>query len=378
MAAERQTSGYGPIRILMTADAVGGVWQYSLDLISQLTQQRFEFLLATLGPQPSCEQRAQAKSIPGLTVAEGGYSLEWMPNPWADVDAAGKWLLDLQSNFGADLIHLNGFSHAALPWKRPVLVVAHSCVRSWWRAVHGCAPGPEWDEYGRRVSRGLCACARVVAPSRHMADCIRSEYSISDEKTSVIRNFTLASQTGQTGKSPFILTAGRLWDPAKNVALLNRIAPRLAWDICLAGGVHGIDYSAASTRNITCLGSLPHDELLRHMESAAIFAHPALYEPFGLAILEAARARCCLVLSDIPALRELWDGAAIFLDPRDANAWRRELNCLAEDSARREQFSNRAQMHARVYTAQAAVEQYINVYRSLLGVPSGEAKVAAA
>jgi len=377
MTADRQDGSSGPIRILMTADAVGGVWQYSLDLISQLTQQRFEVLLAILGPHPSNEQRAQAKSIPGLKVAEGGYSLEWMPDSWSDVDASGKWLLELQSNFGADIIHLNGFSHAALSWKQPVLVVAHSCVRSWWRAVHGCAPGPEWDEYCRRVSRGLAACARVTAPSRHMADCIHSEYGISEDKISVIRNFTLKADVVHTWKSPFILAAGRFWDAAKNVSLLNRIAPQLAWEICLAGSARESDCSSSSSRNITCLGSLPHSELLRSMESAAIFAHPALYEPFGLVALEAARARCSLVLSDIPSLRELWDGAAVFIDPRDSDAWMRELNCLTEDKSRREELGNRAQMHAGRYTAQATVEQYVALYSSLLGIGS-EAKGAAA
>ena len=35
---------------------------------------------------------------------------------------------------------LNAYVHAALPFGRPVLVVAHSCVTSWWRAVHETDP----------------------------------------------------------------------------------------------------------------------------------------------------------------------------------------------------------------------------------------------
>ncbi len=378
MTAERQNGGHNSIRILMTADAVGGVWQYSLDLISQLSRERFEILLAALGPSPSNEQRRQAKSIPGLTLAEGAYSLEWMPDSWTDVDASGKWLLELQSSFNADVIHLNGFSHASLPWEKPVVVAAHSCVRSWWRAVHGCAPGPEWDEYGRRVSNGLAACNRVVAPSQHMADCIREEYGIADEKISVVRNFTRATPACQGAKTPFILAAGRAWDSAKNLDLLNQIAPQLDWPIGLAGSTLGPNRSAVLRPNITCLGALPHSELLRSMEEAAIFAHPALYEPFGLAVLEAAQARCCLVLSDIPSLRELWGDAAVFADPRNADAWIAELNCLARDRDLRAELGNRAQARAARYTAHAAVKQYAALYQSLPGVASDERKGAAA
>ena len=60
------------------------------------------------------------------------------------------------------------------------------------------------------------------------------------------------------------------------------------------------------------LGPLSHSQTLRQLDAASIFLHPAFYEPCGLSVLEAARCRCCLVLSDIPSLRELWEGAAIF------------------------------------------------------------------
>jgi hypothetical protein len=31
-----------------------------------------------------------------LELFEGGYALEWMPDAWEDVDAAGQWLLALE------------------------------------------------------------------------------------------------------------------------------------------------------------------------------------------------------------------------------------------------------------------------------------------
>lgn len=366
MTADPQSSGRDPIRILMTTDAVGGVWQYSLDLISQLSRE-FEFLLAVLGPPPSEEQRRCAKSIPGLRLAEAGYALEWMPGAWSGVDASGKWLLDLQDSFHADVIHLNGFSHAALPWGKPVAIVAHSCVRSWWRAVHGCDPGSDWDEYGRRVTNGLIACNRIIAPTRSMADCIRAEYGIAGSKISIIHNFAQSAPNPDAVKAPFILAAGRIWDSAKNLELLNRIAPRLDWEVCLAGSTRGPDCSAASFKNVTVLGALPRFELLASMESAAIFAHPAFYEPFGLCVLEAAQAGCCLVLSDIPSLRELWNDAAVFVNPRDPDAWVSELNLLSQDEKRREHFAARAVANAKRYSAQDTAGQYAALYRSFTG-----------
>src|ERR1700761_6299262 len=86
-------------RVLMSADTVGGVWQYSIDLARSLAQQGASVLLASLGPLPSTDQRQQALEIPGLTLAESEFALEWMADPWPQVDASGAWLLALEADF---------------------------------------------------------------------------------------------------------------------------------------------------------------------------------------------------------------------------------------------------------------------------------------
>lgn len=365
------------LRILMTADAAGGVWQYCVDLVSGLARQGAKVLVATLGPRPSQEQKKQILALPRVTLAESDYALEWMPKPWKDVDASGKWLLDIQSNFRADLIHLNGYALANLPWGKPVLVAAHSCVYSWWRAVHGCAPGEEWAEYKRRVIGGLAASDAIAAPSRYMAGAIESEYGISPEKIRVIHNFSRAPRSTGRAKLPFLLAAGRMWDPAKNFELLEMLAPKLKWEIRVAGSDRVPRNSSATAKSVRLLGSLPHAKLMRQMDQAGIFLHPARYEPFGLSVLEAARSRCCLVLSDIPSLRELWDGAGVFADPRDPEEWLFEVNKLCSDSVRRQSLGRLAHDRASKYRAGTAIKAYWNLYRSLLGPKHPVKEVAA-
>src|SRR3954451_20531804 len=111
------------MRILMTADTVGGVSTYVRDLRAALDH---EVKVATMGPGTP-------------------YKLEWDDEPWDDVDRAGAWLLELEEELQPDLIHLNGFAHGSLPWRAPVVVVAHSDVVSWWHAVHDEEPPPRYD-----------------------------------------------------------------------------------------------------------------------------------------------------------------------------------------------------------------------------------------
>ena len=365
MSGNADEVGRIPRLVLMTTDAVGGVWQYSLHLAAALSQRGSEILLVTFGPKPSDEQREQARAIPGVYLVETDFALEWMPNPWEDVDRAGAWLLSLQKSFAADLIHLNGYAHGALPCDAPKIVVAHSCVYSWWRSVRGDAPGAEWEEYKLRVTRGLQGCDAVIAPSAYMASVMTAEYGIEPGKIKVIYNSSPCERSGRVLKQPFAIAAGRLWDPAKNLTLLHAIAPALDWKLYLAGSTAGAEVSNEDKHVVRYLGAVPHEELLDHLQAASLFVHPALYEPFGLAVLEAASAGCCLMLADIPSLRELWSGAAVFVNPREPEQWIFEGNNLIRDFELRESLAQAALRRAKRYQPNHMLKSYLAVYGAL-------------
>jgi glycosyltransferase involved in cell wall biosynthesis len=211
-----------------------------------------------------------------------------------------------------------------------------------------------------------------------MAAALQQEYGAIADKISVIHNFSGASRPTLPQKQPFILAAGRVWDPAKNLRLLEQVASRVTWQIHVAGHDRSPDDSSATAESVVFLGPLPRSELLERMEAASIFAHPALYEPFGLSVLEAARAGCCLVLADIPSLRELWEGAAVFIDPRDPDRWAFELENLIADASKREALGSLAGSHSENYRGSVAIESYWNLYRSLLNSSNQAKKEAAA
>jgi glycosyltransferase involved in cell wall biosynthesis len=114
------------------------------------------------------------------------------------------------------------------------------------------------------------------------------------------------------------------------------------------------------------LGSLPAAEVARCLAAASAFVSMALYEPFGLAVLEAAQAARPLVLSDIPTFRELWDGAALFVRPGDDEALAAALGGLMADAGARSRLSEAARRRAERYTMAAMVEGTLTAYHRLL------------
>jgi glycosyltransferase involved in cell wall biosynthesis len=106
--------------------------------------------------------------------------------------------------------------------------------------------------------------------------------------------------------------------------------------------------------------------MARQLGEASIFTAPALYEPFGLAILEAAASGCALVLGDIPSLRENWDGAAAFVDPDDRAALRSAINGLIANAGERVRLAMSAGCRARQFTLDRMASAYDALYRDLL------------
>ena len=348
-------------RVLMTADAVGGVWTFALEPAKGLAAHGIEVQLATMGGNLSLSQQADAGGIGNLRLETSAWRLEWMENPWRDIERAGEWLLDLEARFAPDVVHLNSYVHGSIGWNAPVLMTAHSCVLSWWQAVHGETAPPEWDRYRAEVARGLRAASIVTAPSAAVLHAMERIYGrISNGR--VIPNGRSASAFTPREKEPFILSAGRLWDRAKNVALLEEVAGDLAWPVYVAGDQQHPDGTRHEVRGCHTLGRLGGEELSRWYGRAAIYALPARYEPFGLSALEAALSGCALVLGDVPSLREVWGDCALFIHPDDRAAWRSGLNRMIRDNGARQAIAHRTRERARRFTPERMAAAYVCCY----------------
>ncbi|MGI9099338.1 MAG: glycosyltransferase family 4 protein [Solirubrobacteraceae bacterium] len=336
----------------MSTDAVGSAWTYATELRAELAASGVEVVLATLGPRPPPD--SESSYLP--------CRLEWQQEPWEDVWASGRGLLALAEETNVDLVHLNGFAHGALPWKVPVVVAAHSCVLSWHEAVRGAPAGGEWHRYREAVAAGLRGADAVVTPTAAMRGALRRHYGF-DHRCRLIANGVSPHPAGSDGPTPrtrLVLGAGRLWDEAKGLDALDRAAAKIAWPVAVAG-----DAGGHSAGHAHLLGALRRDELREQMSRAAIFVHPARYEPFGLVVLEAALAGCALVLGDIPSLRELWNGDALFVTPGDASALASACDRIIHDDDLRRALAERARRRAQRHDAAAMAAAYMRLYEQL-------------
>ena len=354
----------GRLHVLMTADAAGGVWTYVESLVRGLTARGVRCTLAVLGPPPDAAALRDLRRLPGTEICGAPFALEWMRDAGRDIDAAGAWVQGLVRERRPDVVQVNGYALAARPFRCPAVVVAHSCVCSWWRAVHGCEVPSSWRPYRERVEAGLQAAAAVVAPTAAMLDVLRQEYRWHGDGL-VVHNGLPPAPATAAGPRHGVLGAGRVWDAAKNLTALDEAAAAIDAPVWIAGDATEPDGTTRLPRHATYLGRLPREELLARMRGAAVYALPARYEPFGLSVLEAAQRGCALVLGDIPTLRELWDGAAVFVHPGDCAGLAAAVNGLLGDEGARASMAGAAASRASAYTASSMADRYLALYRAL-------------
>jgi glycosyltransferase involved in cell wall biosynthesis len=278
-------------------------------------------------------------------------------------------------------VHLHSPALAAdARFPSPVVASCHSCVGTWWEAVRGGQPLPaDFAWRARLVARGCGNAGALLAPTAAFAAATARFYGL-PEPPAVVHNGRRPSPLAAREAAPFAFTAGRLWDDGKNLRALDRAAARLAGSVPVlaAGPTEGPGGARVSLDHIRVLGRLSEGEVARRLAERPVFVSAALYEPFGLAVLEAAQAGCALVLSDIPTFRELWDGAAEFVPAEDDRALAAAIGRAAGDPGRRARLGAAARARAERYTVEAMAAGTAAVYRSLLRRAGAPGETAAA
>ncbi|HLH12669.1 MAG TPA: glycosyltransferase family 4 protein [Methylovirgula sp.] len=351
-----------PLRLFMTADAVGGVFQYAVDLAAALAAHGIETTLALLGPRVSAAQRAALVGVDGLKFIETGLPLDWLAADEGSAMATASAVAALAALNEADAVHLNTPALAIARYPAPVVAVAHSCLASWWAAVKSTALPPDFAWRTRLMARGMAGADVVICPSRSFAQTLAELYG---RMPIVVHNGrpSCATSTAEADKAPSAFTAGRLWDEGKNIAVLDAAAGLIDIPLFAAGPVEGPNGTRFTPRHLKCLGSLDAAQMRAELARRPMFVSAALYEPFGLAVLEAAQAGCALILSDIPTFRELWDGAALFVGARDPRAFADALKWL--DPVRRAEMGEAARLRAERYCVDRVAATMASIYDGL-------------
>lgn len=356
------------MRILLTTDTVGGVWTFTCELVRQLLAKKHAVALVSFGRAPSRSQYAWCEDLAAAYVSNFLFQasttpLEWMQDHNNAFSGGVDLLQSIANDFRADLLHANQFCWGALPGELPRLVTAHSDVLSW---ASSCRPeglaDSQWlTKYCRLVQRGLDCTDVVVAPTAWMRRALKKHFHVPCDFTVIHNGRTVPEITAPQERKLQAVSAGRLWDEAKGLKRLLSIEAPLP---ILVAGEDNFEQASISTDKLQPLGQLRESALFDLFRSSSIYIATSVYEPFGLAPLEAALCGCAVVAQNISSLREVWADAALFYDePEELSLL---LRNLVESPERLRSAQQKAQRRAKRFNAARMADKYLALYESLV------------
>ncbi|QIL89348.1 glycosyltransferase [Microbulbifer sp. SH-1] len=248
-----------------------------------------------------------------------------------------------------------------------------------------------WQRFPQTMSRLGRQIERVLMPpSLKFADAV---IAVSDSTANEVRN----SFPGTAGKirtiyeAPFLeaaegprcdgnyfLFVGTI-EPRKNLPALlrayriyqSRLTRPLPLKICggKGWGLPELESLIAQEGLGDCvelLGYIHDDQLPALYRNARALLMPSLYEGFGLPIVEAFSQGTPVMTSNRGAMKEVAGDAGLLVDPECAEDMAAALVELTSNSALVEEFQQRAQTRAKLFSWDHAGEQTLSLIESLL------------
>lgn len=363
------------MRIAMTTDTVGGVWTFTCELAASLLADGHSIALVSFGGPLHAHQREWMQATASrfgerFMMRESDAPLEWMQDNQRSFPDGADVLAATIAEFGADLLHANQFCWGALSRCIPCVITAHSDVLTW---ADACKPqglgASTWlDRYCDLMLRGLGGADAVIAPTRWMLSALQQHVPLRCAHQVIPNGRTVPRPDRWPVRAVQAVTAGRLWDEAKGLDTV--LAARSAMPILIAGDQGRED--AGEHPGFRFLGPLSTSALLSRFRESSVYIVASIYEPFGLAPLEAAQCGCAIVARNIPSLREVWGDCATYFETSSDLA--DVLETFLHSPALLHDARVRAMERASLYPSERMARSYMTVYRSLLSCKAANAR----
>jgi glycosyltransferase involved in cell wall biosynthesis len=238
---------------------------------------------------------------------------------------------------------------------------------------------------------GLRAAVRradaLVTPSRNTAEDLLSRTKVDPEKVYVV---PLAAAAGEAPDDadvdqvlsrlkvhpPYLLFVGTL-EPRKNLVRLIRAYRRAAASgiphtLVLAGplGWHHQqilrELALRGPGDVLLTGGLTEVDLDALYRRASAFVYPAVYEGFGLPVLEAMTRGVPVIVSNTSSLPEVAGGDAVEVDPGSVREIAAGIEAMLTDTALAESLATRGRARAGRFTWDETARQTLEVYERVL------------
>jgi glycosyltransferase involved in cell wall biosynthesis len=244
----------------------------------------------------------------------------------------------------------------------------------------------------RMIRRSLAKGDRIIAVSHNTRSDLLSFFDADGRKIEVVYNGVdadfhrpLAPEALQRWldrlelSQPYLLFVGNP-KPHKNLdnviqayAKARSIHPFDAPLVCVGSRpeislkIHQRTEQFGVSEKVKLLGHVAQEALPAIYQGAAVVLHPALYEGFGLPVVEAMASGVPVITSNTSALKEIGEGYAHLVNPLDVEEMARAIAQLMADPELRESLAALGRQRAREFNWQRTARRTLEIYQQALG-----------
>jgi len=193
------------------------------------------------------------------------------------------------------------------------------------------------------------------------------------EKIEVVYNAVRpAALLPKEDKERYLLSVASLV-PRKNIKRLLEAycgIEKPDYALYIVGGMH-TNYADTNLstyvnkKGVKFLGYVNGEELNRLYRNATAYINPSLYEGFGIPLIEAMSQECAVVVSDIPAFKEVCGDAALYFNPTDIEDMRRQMNRIMHDEDLRQQLAEKGIGQVKLFSWEQSAQTIKRIIESL-------------
>jgi glycosyltransferase involved in cell wall biosynthesis len=171
-------------------------------------------------------------------------------------------------------------------------------------------------------------------------------------------------------KFKYILAVSSI-DPRKNLQFLIKSFEELDLDgykLVLVGksSSHFNVILKTDSSNIIFTGFVSDAELSFLYKNADLFVYPSLYEGFGIPPLEAMKNNCAVILSNIPSLKEVYDDAALYINPNDISDLKNSILKFINNPILKDEFIKKGYNRTKLFTWEISGEKLYNILKEII------------
>jgi alpha-1,3-rhamnosyl/mannosyltransferase len=353
-----------------------GIGRYISGLLPQLAQ--------LLGGRLTVVANRQDAAIVRALIGGSSHLMTVNAQPYRLAEQSVLPLILMRADLA--LIH---FPHYNLPLIKPghFVVTVHDLFPFQFPEIHS---GPLPRQVNQLLMRNAVRRAeRIITPSRATALDVKQTFPHSAERVVSIPEAADDRFTNQRDpeaevawqmrlgiRPPYVFYLGQ-WKAYKNLPILLEAFARVQrthpnCQLVIAGDDPRhpeVRQRAAALPegSVVLPGRLPESAVPDLYRGAALVVLPSRAEGFGLPVIEAMACGVPVICSDLPVLREIADGVALFCDPNDPAAFADAMASMLDvpsNSSLRQLGIERA----RSFTWERAARQTVEAYEAVLGV----------